>query len=89
MSNLNSSTQSFGMQSNDGKLPTNKRRSYILCLASVLLACVIGFVIGYFIPKCSEESSSTENTHEDGKRQEFERKLLSTLDSKEIKNVSR
>ncbi|CAB4018043.1 Hypothetical predicted protein, partial [Paramuricea clavata] len=53
----------------------------------ILLAILIGFLLGYFIPKCDEDNQNWMPQSNASKN--YEADLLAVLDSKAIENISR
>jgi hypothetical protein len=66
-----------------------KRKRFIsLFIAGILLAVLVGFLLGYFIPKCDDDDPTIPNLKLNAS-ENYELRLLSTLDSKAIENISR
>ena len=85
---VTSSTQSFSISERSSAMHLKRKRYISLFIAGILLAVLIGFLLGYFIPKCDDDDLNVPNLSQN-KSQNYEQHLLSTLDSKAIENTSR
>ena len=81
---VTNSTQSFGISERSSAMQLKRKRYISLFIAGILLAVLIGFLLGYFIPKCDDDDPNVPNPSRN-----YEQHLLSTLDSKAIENTSK
>lgn len=84
---VSSSTQSFGISERSSAMLLKRKRYIALFIAGILLAILIGFLLGYFIPKCNEDNQNWMPQSNASKN--YEADLLAVLDSKAIENISR
>ena len=86
---VTSSTQSFGISERSSAMQLKRKRFISLFIAGILLAVLVGFLLGYFIPKCDDDNDPAIPNLKLNASENYELRLLSTLDSKAIENISR
>ena len=89
---VSNSTQSFGINERSSIMSIKQKRYVALFFAGILVAVLIGFLLGYFIPKCDDTNSKVScpnNRTTSNESKHYEEQLVSLLDSKTLENISR